>query len=265
MRRTVLALIALSVLFPSCISAQAKADAKDTTAARELEAIIRTHDGWGRLNSPGISLELWERKREGGEGTALKVTYRLLTHGIAPGEFVDLVQWPVKNPKPSTSLRGVSVLPGGLLACAAPKQGQCAGTTQSEDAIELVSIGPARGEPIRFAIANKTIRATAIAVPLPIEGMDNGCTLSAMRLLTNFEIAYIVGTGFPPDSEVHFDSLSLDEKLDQVFKTDANGNLGFVYLPVVEGHESGSATVWSRDRKCQPSVRFDWGKVSATK
>jgi len=245
--------------------AQAKATPADPKGEKELEKIVRTHAGWSKINSPGISIELREIKVEPVPGRKMKVTYQLLAHGIPPDELLDVVQWPITAAEPSTMLHGASVLPSGLLACAGRKPGQCGDTSKPDDVLEFALTGPTPGEPLRVAVANKRLRATAIAIPLPIEGSDNGCTLSAVRLLPNFEIAYITGTGFPPNSEVHLDSLSLDEKLDQIFKTDANGNLGFVHLPSVEGHDSGTATIWSRDPKCQPSVRFDWGTRSAKK
>jgi hypothetical protein len=258
-------LLALSVLFPSFALAQAKPDSADAKGEKQLEKIVRTHDGWSKINSPGISIELREVRTEPAPGRKVKVTYQLLAHGISPDELLDVVQWPITASEPSTMLHGASVLPSGLLACAGRKPGQCGDSSKPDDVLEFALTGPAPGEPLRVAVANKKVRATAIAVPLPIEGTDNGCTLSAVRLLPDFEIAYITGSGFPPNSDVHLDSLSLDEKLYQVFKTDANGKLGFVHLPFVEGHETGTATIWSRDPKCQPAVRIEWGARSAGK
>ena len=45
-------------------------------------------------------------------------------------------------------------------------------------------------------------------VPVPIIGKDKNCTISVERLLPNFELAYISGQGFPPNSDVSFVSQS---------------------------------------------------------
>ncbi len=97
-------------------------------------------------------------------------------------------------------------------------------------------------------------------VPVPIIGKDKNCTISVERLLPNFELAYISGQGFPPNSDVSFVSQSYGESHPMMTAVDGQGNLQFAVLPFVSGHSKGSTTVKAMDTTCSPTIKFDWGQ-----
>ena len=63
---------------------------------------------------------------------------------------------------------------------------------------------PIRGEPSRFAFVAPNIKIGIVTVPDPVAAKDKVCTLSAVRLTTRFELAFVSGTGYAPNS---FESL----------------------------------------------------------
>jgi len=215
--------------------------------------ILKKHAAWLRLSSPGVTLEAKQVLRDGSI-----VQYHLLAKGLSSDALYQVVAWPVTAAAPSATMDGVSVGKDGIVMCAGREPGQCGDPSKKDDPIEF-TFSPAKGEPFRLAIVSPSLRAAIVIVPNPIEGKDKGCNISIVRLTPNFELAYVTGSGFPPDSDVQFDTQSYDEKNTLTVKTDSGGNLSFGTLPFVTGHTKGTATVKAVGGQCSPSLKFDWG------
>jgi hypothetical protein len=67
------------------------------------------------------------------------------------------------------------------------------------------------------------------------------------------------GTGFPPNSDVSFESQSYDEKHPLKTKADSGGNIQFALLPFVSGRQRRTTAVNGVGMTCAPSRKFDWG------
>ena len=93
----------------------------------------------------------------------------------------------------------------------------------------------------------------------PITTKDKGCSMSVERLLPHFELAYFSGKGFPPDAQLSFVGDSYGEKHTITTKTDSAGDLQFVLMPFVSGHQKGTTTVKGSTPNCSLSIKFDWG------
>jgi hypothetical protein len=146
----------------------------------------------------------------------------------------------------------------GIVICAGRAEGQCGDPSKPDDPIEF-TFNPVKGEPFRIALVSGENRATIVIVPDPISAKDKGCTLNVERLLPHFELAYLSGSGFPPDTEINFASQSYDEKHALNTKTDSSGNLQFALMPAVAGHKKGTTTVKAVGA-CSPSLKFEWGQ-----
>src|SRR5437660_6202932 len=81
--------------------------------------------------------------------------------------------------------------------------GACGDRKKPDDPIEFISM-PRKGEPTRLAFIAPKVRIGTVIVPDPIEAKDKGCTLSAIRLTPKFELAFLSGSGYPPNTDVHY-------------------------------------------------------------
>lgn len=118
------------------------------------------------------------------------------------------------------------------------------------DPRSVVVPNPAPGEPFRFALASKDSkhRAFVTLLPNPIEGSDQGCKVSVIRLMPNFELAYVRITGFPPKAEVAGRSNSEGEVRDFKMTTDANGTADNGILPAKKGKSKEKIKPKSKSR-----------------
>jgi hypothetical protein len=215
--------------------------------------ILKAHAAWLKQSSPGATLEARQVAREGST-----VQYHLFAKGLSSDALYQVVAWPVTEAAPQMLMEGVSIGKDGIVMCAGREPNQCGDASKKDDPIEF-TFSPAKGEPFRLAVVSPTSRVAIVLVPLPIEGKDKGCTISIVRLTPKFELAYATGTGFPPASEVQFDTQSYGEKHPVTANTDAIGNLSFALLPIVAGHAKGTTTVKAIGGHCSPSLKFDWG------
>ena len=145
------------------------------------------------------------------------------------------------------------------MICAGRAPEQCGDPSKKDDPIEFV-FAAAKAEPYRLAFTSPAARVALVLVPDPIESKNQGCTLKVIRLLPKFELAYLTGTGFPPNSKVEFDSQSYEERHRFAATTNAVGDLEFAVLPFVSGHNDGTTSVKTQGTGCSPSVQFDWGR-----
>jgi hypothetical protein len=97
-------------------------------------------------------------------------------------------------------------------------------------------------------------------VPDPIVANDNGCTLSAVRLTPKFELAFLSGSGYPPNTDVHYRVLS-ETSSDVLVKSDSNGSIRFSVIPNPGKKSKGTVTVKIAEAKCSPEVSYEWGTI----
>jgi hypothetical protein len=236
-----------------CLQAQADSQAQ---TMQLLQSMVKQHEAWGpKVSSPGASIVAKEVGREGAT-----VRYNLYVTGLPTDGLYDVLSWPVTQRTPSTVFQGVSLGKDGLVMCTGRLPNECNDPDPDDHGIVDFAFNPAKGEPIRLALAAGEQRAAIVIVPDPIAATDQGCTLSAVRLMPHFELTYLTGQGYAPNTDVTFDSESLGEK--HVLKThaDDNGAIRFVMLPSVMGHSKGTIKVKGAGMKCSPALAFDWGQ-----
>ena len=226
-------------------------------AQTNVTRLANIQKNWGsKMNSPGAEIILKETRRERTpQGTA--VYYRLSASGLATHEVYTLFSTTLAlNNVPA--LEGITFDRSGLAVCAGT-QGTCTGD-KPNDPIDL-AIFAAKGEPKRFAVmsADKVSKAFTYVVPFPILGNDRNCTAEAILLTPKAEAVLIHGSGFVPQTEVHFTGLSEQETQQNDSKADAEGNLYQVALPYVKGQSHGKTKITLQSNACNPSLSFDWG------
>ena len=93
----------------------------------------------------------------------------------------------------------------------------------------------------RFAVSAKSGKHHAFItiLPNPIEGSDHGCKVSVIRLLRNFELAFVQVTGFPPETEIAFRGNSEGEVHESRIKTNSDGYGDLGILPAKLGKSKG--------------------------
>jgi len=161
-------------------------------------------------------------------------------------------------------MKGISIGKDGVLTCAGRTAEECGDPAKPDDAIDF-TFYPQPGEPYRLAFVSEHdphSKVAIVLVPDPIEARDKGCTLSVVRLTPKFELSYITGSGFAPDSDVNFDTQSWDEKHQIPRRMDAEGKIDLVMLNGVVGHDRGTTTIKALATQCSPSLKFDWGPVT---
>src|SRR5207248_6812555 len=117
---------------------------------------------------------------------------------------------------------------------------------------------PKRGEPTRLAFVAGDFKIGIVVMPDPINDMSAGCTLSAIRLTPKFELAFISGSGYKPNTDVHYRVVS-QKASDATVKSDDSGNIRFSLVPYSGGKKQGSVSVSVIDGSCSPKVTYDWG------
>ena len=178
--------------------------------------------------------------------------------GLPTDELYTVMSWPVTQATPSPDMEGVTIGKDGTLMCGARAPEQCGDGSKKDDTIDFV-FDAAKGEPYMLALVSGEHRAAVVIVPDPITGKDKSCTLSVVRLLPKFELAFFTGDGFPPNADATFDSESYGEKHPVATKADSEGNVQFALMPAVTGHKKGTTVVKGVGMKCAPSIKFDWG------
>jgi hypothetical protein len=227
----------------------------EAKAAETSKALVNAHIAWRtKLSSGGASIQAKEVERREGF-----VKYYLVVSGLPTDELYTVMSWPVGQQKPQPIMEGVSIGKDGIVMCAARTPEQCGDPSKKDDPIDF-GFNPANGEPYRLALVSGEHRAAIIVVPDPILAKDKDCTLSVERLLPGFELAYLSGSGFPPNNEATFDSESYGEKHPIKAIADNEGHIQFAVLPGVSGHQKGTTKVKGVGMKCSPSLQFDWGR-----
>jgi len=231
--------------------------APSTAGGEEIATrLVKMHEAWGpKASTPTMSLSLKEASRE---GPVIKL--RMYATGLPKEGIYTLVTWPVTARGPSASLRGITFDESGLAVCAGTP-GTCGTPDKPNDPIDL-NFKPVPGEPSRVALvsADQAVKVFAKIVPMPLRGEDKGCNVEAVLLMPGAEVVLIEGSGFPPNSDVVFDSESEGERHGGKAKTDENGRYSSAILPYKQGLARGVAKVSLKSAGCSPSVSFPWGR-----
>jgi len=268
MKRSVL--VVLFVLFSACGAiAQSGPSAPSVDLQKQVQDLVKLQRTWGpEMNTPGMSLTLSEEGRvESNSNSSLMpkvaqsqqfgttLTFSLRAVGAPKDKTYALVSWPVDLPAtakaPLTLAKGVTLDSHGT----ADRGGD-------QDKPVSLPLRPAPGEPVRVGLisTDDTVKIFTSIVPVPLEGKDHGCHISAVILTRNAEVVMFEGSGFQPDADIEVASVSGKEVRKQAKQADAKGNFMAVDLPFVEGQSHGNVKMTLKSDKCSPSVMVGWGK-----
>jgi hypothetical protein len=126
-------------------SAQQPADPfKDPAAMTKVTA------DWmgGKLSSPGVSVEIKETDRST-DGGQLKVQYHVFVKGAPKELLYTFSAWPINAAGPVDQMKGLSLMPDGLVVCAGRLPGQCGQKEQPDDPVDFTFAGKRRSVSVR--------------------------------------------------------------------------------------------------------------------
>ena len=232
---------------------------KQNNVAERVQRLMDVEMGFSQMVPAGMSIEAREISRKGKSGNDLNVQYHIFVKGAPADALFQEIQWPVNADKPSPALVGISIGKDGILMCAGRTPDQCGDAKKPDDPIEFITMSR-KGEPTRLAFISPTVKIGTVIVPEPIVANDNGCTLSSVRLTPKFELAFLSGSGYPPNTDVHYRVLS-ETSSDVVVKSDSNGTIRFSVIPNPGKKSKGTVTVKIAEAKCSPEVSYEWGTI----
>ena len=225
---------------------------------QQVQQMMSVEVAFEQMLPPGTSIEAKEIYRERQPGKGLIVKYHIFIKGVPPDTLFQQLSWPVNADKPTAALPGISVGKDGLLICAGRREGQCGEPSNPDDPIDFV-INPLRGEPSRFAFVSEQkpdLRIGTVLTPDPVQATDKGCTLSVVRLTPQFELGFFEGSGYPPNTDVHY-RFSTDQSIERTIKSDAKGVIRIGLLP--PSKNPGTARFKIMEPTCSPEVSYEWG------
>lgn len=235
----------------------AQSAAKPEEVPQEAIQLFQMHDFWGpKASSPNLTLSLVEESQVGAS-----FRYGLKATGVPAGAVFTLGAWPVTQKQPEDVLHGVTFNKDGVGICAG-RPGTCGDPANPDDPIHIPFVA-VPGEPIRVAIVSSdgALKAFAKVVPIPVQGEDRGCKVSATLLTPGAELLFLEGTGFAPNSEIVMASDSEGEKHDFKGKgADAQGRYTSAVLPYKTGLTHGTVNIVLKGSSCSPAVKVAWGK-----
>jgi hypothetical protein len=246
-------------MFPSGPAAAQDSGPKQSDLAQQVQQLMDVQVGIAQMVPPGMSIEAKEISRSGKSADDLVVQYHIFVKGAPADVLFQEVEWPVSYDKPSVALEGIGIGKDGILMCAGRTPEQCGDAKKPDDPIEFITT-PRKGEPTRLAFIASTVKIGIVIVPDPVEASDKGCSLSAVRLTPKFELAFLSGSGYPPNTDVHY-RVSSEMTSDSVIKSDASGTIRVSVVPYAGKKSNGKMTVRITETKCSPEVSYDWGKI----
>ncbi len=215
--------------------------------------------GFENMVPPGVTIEAKEISRTGKSGS-LTVKYHVFVKGAPADAIFQYVYWPANADKPTLALQGITAGKDGLLICAGRTGYDCGDPKKLDDPIDF-TVMPLKGEPYRIAFVAGDFKVGTVIVPDPIENTDKGCTLSAVRLTSKFELAFITGSGYPAGKDIHYRVSSGDKTNDFVVKSDEKGVIRTGVIPFPGGKDKGTSTVKITESACSPQVTYAWGTL----
>lgn len=232
---------------------------KQNDLAERVQRLMDVEMGFSQMVPSGMSIEAREISRKGKSGNDLNVQYHIFVKGAPADALFQEIQWPVNADKPSAALAGISIGKDGILMCAGRTPYQCGDAKKADDPIEFITM-PRKGEPTRLAFISPTVKIGVVIVPDPIVANDKGCTLSAIRLTPKFDLAFLSGSGYPPNTDVHF-RVSSEMTNDLVIKSDSSGTIRVSVIPYPGNKSKGKVTVKITEPKCSPDLTYEWGTI----
>jgi hypothetical protein len=214
--------------------------------------------GFEKMLPAGMSIEAKEVSRRGKSGKDLVVQYRIFVTGVPANTLFKYIDWPVSDERPTARLEGISIGKDGILMCAGRTDEQCGDANKPDDPIEF-TIMPLKGEPTRIAFISPDVKIGTVIVADPIEASDKGCTLNAKRMTRAFELAFLSGSGYPPNSDIHY-KVSSEMTSELVVKSDNSGTIRVSVIPFPGNKKEGTARVRIAEPKCAPEVSWNWGR-----
>lgn len=258
MRRRIL-VIAAWMLFLPLFARPQNPDMKQNDPAKYVQHLMDIQVGFTQMVPSGMSIEAKEISRKGTSGKDLVVQYHIFVRGVPPNTLFQEIQWPVNADKASAALAGISLGKDGILMCAGRAPDQCGDAKKPDDPVEFITM-PRKGEPTRLAFIAPEVKIGTVIVADPIEASDRGCTLNAVRLTPKFELAFISGSGYLPNSDVHY-KVTSEMTGEHVIKADDNGTIRVSVIPYPGKKSKGTATVKITEPKCSPEISYEWGTI----
>ena len=261
-----------------CVSASGQsnnASFKDLSA--QAPELVRLQNEFEQTVPPGVGVRAKEVYRKGTPGKDLEVGYNIIVTGVPAGTAFRQAQFPVNSDKAVAGISGITLNKDGLMICAGRTAAQCHNGSKVDDPVLFDEQQPLKGEPRRSVFLAPDLRIPVTLLPDPIQSVDKGCRLSAIRLTARFELAYIEGSGFPPNSDVHVrfsddqdagaSVVSGDGGVSAAHPGDTNiavrsdgaGAIQTATLFNVSRHPKGLETVQVTDPNCSPKISYEWG------
>jgi hypothetical protein len=253
-------LIPLSIVVSfTSLGRSQSAESNQKDVAQYVQHLMDVHVGFTMV-PPGTSIEAKEVFRKGKSGKDLVVQYHIFVKGIPPETLFQAIRWPVGADKPSSLIHGISVGKDGVLMCAGRTEEQCGDPKKPDDPIEFTFMS-LKGEPNRLAFLSSDVKIGAVIVPDPVEASDKGCTLNAVRLTPKFELAFLSGSGYPADTDIHYRVVSTERTTDAVIRSDSKGVIRVSVVPFPGKKNKGTVTVKVTEAQCSPEVSYEWGTI----
>lgn len=249
------AVLSLPLLVGSVMSQDS--GVKQNELAERVQRLMDVEVGFAQMVPPGASIEAKEISRKGKSGGNLVVQYHIFVKGIPADTLLREIEWPVNADRPSAALEGISIGKDGILMCAGKTPEQCGNAKKPDDPIEFITM-PRKGEPTRLAFIGQEVKIGTVIVPDPIEGSDKGCSLSAVRLTPTFDLAFLSGSGYPANTDVHY-RVSSETTSDFVIRSDGSGTIRVSVIPYAGKKSKGTVRVKITEAKCSPEVSYEWG------
>jgi hypothetical protein len=253
--------VSLAVLV-ACVACALHSESRNQPVSGDLQQkiqeLVQSFRRWDAQTTPGIKTSMKEVGRGDMDGH-LAVQYHLFATGVPEGTVFQsgnvVLPTEVKE-----GLGGISIGKDGIVMCSGRGPQFCGDAKKPDDPIEFTVI-PAKGEPYRLFLVSedRKYRIMYSVVPDPIEGTDRGCTIEAVRLMPQFQVALIRMRGFIPNETVNLTSKSHAENRTSKPVVGSDGaSDNTVLLPAVDGKSSGTTEVKVAGKSCAPTLKFDW-------
>lgn len=253
-------LLILLVLNLTCIPAFAQQPPpSDDQVQQQVQRLMDIEVQLEQMVPPGMSIVVKETSRKGKSGNGLTITNRIYIKGAPPDTVFQWLQWPVNQEKPTLALDGITAAKDGLLVCAGRKPEQCGDPNKPDDPIDFIAT-PLKGEPTRAIFIAQDVKIAVVFVSDPVATTDRGCTLSATRLTSTFELAFFTGSGYPPNTDIHYRFTS-EKTSDRIIKSDNNGFIRVSLIPFPGNKREGTAKFRIMEESCSPEVSYKWGAL----
>ncbi|WP_348260993.1 hypothetical protein P8935_14400 [Telmatobacter sp. DSM 110680] len=231
-------------------------DEVEALGSKLIQELIKQREAWtSEVSTPGASIRVKEVGRE-----ESLVRYNLYVSGLPTDRVYTVLTWPIDRRMPYVLLEGVSIGKDGMLMCSGRLQDECDDPSPDNHGVVDFAFRSEKGEPNRLALVASDLRVTVVIVPNPITAKDKACTLSVERLTPRFEAAYLIGSGYDPNTNITVDSSSYEERHAIQTMADSDGNIRFGIMPFVAGHATGTLYIKAIGSRCSPSMKFDWGR-----